>query len=327
MKDLTFLKVQALQLRRLLESAGDDPILGPQLRARLADAEKELQAALQQNGKLFPPDIHELPRAALFLRGGGVQGSEGIRPSLAGETLIQYEKMFIEQALHDEREAARSAGRQRRRRGAPTPGLLFTGTPRGSFGLEFVPQLTDEGTLLEVHARSLRNIAAALVRVAGSDAETLDEAIGPIPPRMLHPLKQFLKTLADNGAELRLAFHDRPSQSLTASQIKTAAERLDRDVTEEEVTLRGTFRGVTLETGHFDLRTDPSDVITGTVADHLTEDDLQRIDELTNKPCNARLLKTTIRSISGTSNSTFVLLDAEEAAKKDRNHAGQIPHH
>lgn len=311
MNDLTFLKVQALELRRLLERAGDDPIAVPQLRERLAEAEKELQAALQQNGKLFPVDIHELPRAALFLRGGGMQGHEGIRPGLAGEALIQYEKMFIEQAIHDEREAARNAGRQRRRRGAPTPGLLFAGTPRGSFGLEFVPQPTEEGTLLEVHARSLRNVAEALVRVAGSDAETLDEAIGPIPPRMLHPLKQFLKTLADYDAELRLAFHDSPSQSLTANQIQKAAERLERDVTEEEVELSGTFRGVTLDSGHFDLRTEAGDDITGTVADHLTEDDLQRIDELTNKPCKARLLQTTIRSISGASRTTFVLLDAE----------------
>ena len=311
MKDLTFLKIQTLELRRLLEKAGDDPILGPQLRDRLDEAEKELQAAQPQNGKLFPLDTHELPRAALFLRGSGVQGSEGIRPALAGEALIQYEKMFIEQALHDEREAARSAGRQRRRRGALTPGLLFTGTPRGSFGLEFVPQPTEEGSLLEVHARSLRNVAEALVRVAGSDAESLDEAIGPIPLRMLQPLKQFLKTLADYGAELRLAFHDRPSQSLTASQIQKAAERLEKDVMEDEVQLSGTFRGVTLESGHFDLRPDAADVITGIVADDLTEDDLERINGLTNKRCEARLLKTTIRRISGTSSSTYVLLSAE----------------
>jgi hypothetical protein len=310
MNDLTFLKVQALELRRLLERAGSDPILGPQLRERLADAEKELQAALQQNGKLFPRDIHDL-RAALFIRGGGVQGSQGISPALAGEALIQYEKMFIEQALHDEREAARNAGRQRRRRGALTPRLLFTGTPRGSFGLEFVPQMTEEDSLLEVHARSLRNIADALVRVAGSDADSLDEAIGPIPPRMLHPLKQFLKTLADYNAELRLAFHDKPSLSLTAGQIQKAAERLERDVSEKETEMSGIFRGVTLETGHFDLRIDTGDVITGTVADDLTEDDLERIDGLTNKQCKARLLKMTVQNISGTSSSRFVLLDAE----------------
>ena len=56
--------------------------------------------------------------------------------------------MFVEQALHDERMMAKDAGRNRRPRGSPAPELLFVGTPRGSFGLEFVPQTPDDPTLL-----------------------------------------------------------------------------------------------------------------------------------------------------------------------------------
>lgn len=313
MNDLTFLKIQALELQRLLESVGDDPVAVPQLQERLADAERELRASQAQSENLFPRDIGELPRAALFLKGGGVQGSEGIRPGLAGEVLIQYEKMFIEQALHDEREAARKAGKQRRPREASYPGLLFTATHRGSFGLEFVPQTTEDGALLEIHASSLINVAEALERVAGNDAASLDEAIQPIPAPMLHPLKQFFKTLAQYDVELRLAFHDRPARSLTASQIQTAAVRLERDMTEETVEISGTFRGVTLESGHFDLKTESGEVITGTVADNLTEEDLERIDGLTNKRCQARLQKTMVRSLSGASRLTFVLLNVEGA--------------
>jgi hypothetical protein len=140
---------------------------------------------------------------------------------------------------------------------------------------------------------------------------SLDEAIEPIPPRVLQPLKQFLKTLAQHEAELRLAFHGSPSQSLTASQIQKTADRLERDMTQETVEIGGTFRGVTRESGYFDLKTDAGDVITGTVADDLTEDDLERIDGLTNKQCKAKLQKTTVQRISGPSKSTFVLLDAE----------------
>jgi hypothetical protein len=311
MNDLTFLKVQTLELRRLLERGGDDPILGPQLRGRLADAEKELEAAQRQNGHLFPQDIGELPRSALFLKGGGVQNSLGIRPALAGEVLIQYEKMFIEQALHDEREAARKTGRQRRPRGAASPGLLFTAAPRGSFGLEFVPQTTEAGALLDLHAQSLVNVAEALERVAGNDAVSLDEALQPIPTPMLAPLKQFFKTLARYGVELRLVSPDGPARSLSAEQIQNAAERLERDVTEETVEISGTFRGVTLESGHFDVKSEDGEVITGLVADDLTEEDLERIEGLTNKHCAARLQKTTVRSRSGASRSTFVLLSAE----------------
>lgn len=310
MTNRTSLQVQALELRRLLESAGDDPVMVPQLRVRLAHLEKELQATKREES-LFPPEDVALPRSALFLKGGGVRGSEGIRPALAGEVLIQYEKMFIEQALHDEREAARKAGRQRRPRGAVSPGLLFTATHRGSFGLEFVPQTSEDGSLLDVHARSLANVAEALERVAANDSVTLDVAIQTIPVPMLHPLKQFFKTLAQYGVELRLAFHDRPARSLTAAQIQTTAERLERDMTEEMVEISGIFRGVTLESGHFDLKTESGEVISGTVAEDLTEEDLLRLNGLTNKQCTAQLQKTTVQTLSGDARSTFVLLNAE----------------
>ena len=100
--------------------------------------------------------------------------------------------MFTAQAVHDERLAAKTAGRQ------PAPrrcyaGLIFTGTPRGSFGLEFVPQITaDEDELLvEIHAKSLENVADALTRVVESGS--FEEAVGSVPSPVLQPLKQFSK--------------------------------------------------------------------------------------------------------------------------------------
>jgi hypothetical protein len=310
MNNQTFLQIQAAELRRLLQGAGDDPIVAPQLRERLAEVERDLKAISTRQVTLLPKESVILPRAAIFLRGGGVQDSEGIRPILAGEALIQYEKMFIEQALHDEREAARKAGRQRRPRGASTPGLLFTGTPRGSFGLEFVPQATEDG-YLEVHAQSLRNVADAIVLVAESDSKSLDETIKSIPSRVLQPLKQFMKTLSQYEAEVRLAFPDRPARSLSVENVRIAADRLEREVHQETVEISGVFRGVTRESGVFDLRTDLEDVITGTVADYLTEDDLERIDTLTNMRCKAKLQETTIRSVAGISSPSYVLLEAE----------------
>lgn len=310
MNDQTFLQIQVLELQHLLDISGDDPILAPQMRERLDDAKRELQAVKQQPGKLLPKEIPVLPRAAIFMRGGGVQNSEGIRPGLAGEALIQYEKMFTEQAIHDERIAAKSAGRHRRPRGSSTPGLLFTGTPRGSFGLEFVPQVTEGDSLLAVHADSLGNIAEALLQVAQSDATPLDEIVAKIPPRVLQPMKQFLSTLAQYGAELRLAFSDRPAQSLSVNQVKSAADRLDREVSQDVISISGVFRGVTHESGYFDLKTDDQGVITGVVADSLAEEDLNRLSGLMDRPCRAELQKTTVRRITGGETASYVLLDA-----------------
>lgn len=311
MNKQTYLQIQTVELQHLLEEAGDDPILAPQLRERLDDARRELEESRRQVDTLLPREQVVLPRAAIFLKGDGVQDSLGIRPSLAGAAMIQYEGMFIEQALHDEREAARKAGRNRRRRGTPKPALLFTGTPRGSFGLEFVPQMTEKDTL-EIHSQSLRNVAEILIRVAESESRTLDQVVKQIPARVLQKLKPFLRTLAQHGAEIRLAFPDQPSRSLSVEKVKAAADLLEKEVIQENETVHGTMRGVTLETGKFDFLNEAHDVISGTVDDDLAEEDLERIAGLTNRACVATLQKTSVSKVGGTATPTYVLLGATE---------------
>ncbi len=310
MNDQISLELQLVQLNRLLQGAEDDPIMAPQIRARINATQKKLDEAKRQPSSLLPKETAVLPRAAIFLRGGGVHDSDGIRPSLAAEALTRYEQMFVAQALHDELEAVRNAGRQRRPRGAPTPGILFSGTPRGSFGLEFILQPTTDLGLLEVHAQSLRHIAEALERVAESDGNSLDKTIEAIPSRVLDPLKHFLAALANSGAELRLAFSDRPSRSIEVEKLRRAADRLEREVKQENVTKTGTFRGVLLESGAFDLKTDEGDVISGTVPDSYTEDDLDKLHRLTNKRCVLDLQATTVSKITGTTTTLYVLQDA-----------------
>ena len=316
MNKLSFLQIQAIKLRELLQNAADNPILSPQLQERLDDIEEEIKTIERTENVgqigLFSSDKPSLPRAAVFLRGGGVQGSEGIRPALAGESLIQYERMFIEQAMHDEREAARTVGRHRRPRGTPMPGLLFTGTPRGSFGLEFTPQQAGDEPTLKVHEQSLRNVANALVSVGNGDSASLESVVRQIPPRVLAPMKRFLKVLAQHGAELRLAFSDSQPVSLAIEKIKLASDLLERELQETEADINGTFRGVTRESGVFDLINESGVVITGTVADNLTEEDLERIDKLTNQSCVARIQQTIVSQVSGVAKSTYLLIDAHE---------------
>lgn len=309
MNDQTFLKTQVIDLEHMLEEAKDDPVLAPQLEQRLGATRKTLHAQ-NTHRTLFPAVTPELPRAAIFLRRGGVEGTTGIRPALAGEALIHYEKMFIEQAIHDEREAARSSGRQRRQRGAAVPALLLTGTPRGSFGLEFTPQLQEDHGLLEVHRHSLQHIAEALMTAAESNSvERLTDAI---PAKVLQPLTRFFRTLANFGAELRLAIPGSDSRTISAEQATATAERLERTIEQQEIIVTGVFRGLTRESGYFDLVRDDASTITGVVADAFTEDDLERIDLLTNERCSATLQETRITK-AGRSNATFILLEARAA--------------
>ena len=309
MNDLTFLRTQQIQLRHLLEVAGNDPVMKPQLKMRLENIEAQLAAAEQKTGGLFQKEAVALPRTAIFLSSEAVNEHIGVSPQLAGEALINYENMFREQAMHDEREAAKAVGKTRRKRGAPKPKLLFTGTPRGSFGLEFVPQIAPGADSAGIHVKALENVASTLVLVTENDNTEFGDVIANVPHGVLLPLIKFLTVLSKNDAELRLAFSDKPSKSLSSVNIKRAAERLEREVIIESEEINGTFRGLTLDSGYFDFLPDGGKVITGTLADELTEDDIDRIDKLTNSRCLAKLQRTSLVGVSG-SRYAYVLIDA-----------------
>ena len=92
--------------------------------------------------------------------------------------------------------------------------------------------------------------------------------------------------------------------------VRNAAERLVTELNQENIMAEGVFRGVTRESGYFDLNTDFG-TLTGTVGDNLTEEDLERLHSLTHKQCEAYLQRTTVRKIVGSSTPTYVLLDAK----------------
>ncbi len=220
MNERTSLQIRAAHFRRDLERAGDNPVIAAQAQVRLADIEEQLEA-IRLQGADAPPD--ELPRAAYFLKGDGDPGQDGVRPVLAAETMALYERMFVEQALHDEHEAAGGNGRATNE---SLPGLRLTEVHRGSFGLEFSPLWLHDHARLELHAKSLRHVAAAVVAVV--EGECRDEVIRNIPAGVLKPLECFLKTLAKHGAEVRFAFPDDSGETLSREKIQWAADRLDR---------------------------------------------------------------------------------------------------
>jgi hypothetical protein len=323
MSDNNFLKLQVIQLQALLNQASNDPILEPQLRERLEDAQRELASVESVPGYLIPPETYRVPRVALFLRGAGVKGTEGIRPSLAGEVLIQYERIFSEQAMHDERVAAQESGRQRRKRGTPKPELLFTGTPRGSFGLEFSPQLQGDAESSKALSLSLVHVAEVLDRVSDSSL-ALEQRIDDVSPRVLTQVKRFFKALATHDAELRLAFEDRPSKKITSDRIARTANLLEMDWQQEELIVQGFFRGLTRETTMFDFKSDSLGVISGMLDEGLSEEDYDRINALTNQRCEAIIQKSVLKQVSGSNRTSYVLMDAyPENAKlnltSDRN--------
>jgi len=291
------------QLEGLLAEVADSEISCIQIRSRIKGLKGELQAETP-TGEMFPRVEPTLPRAAVFLLGESMNGP-GIRAGLAGEVLNRYEKMFREQALHDERTTRKDDGHARRKRGTQEPSLLLTGTPRGSFGFEFSPIATDVD-MLALHGQSLKNVATAVSFIA--DSEIIPETIGDRLPRgMLSHIVAFFKVLASNDLSIRFAFQDQAASTISAESIRNASAKLEQRVEIDEMKVRGRPRGATMKSGHFDFVKDDGATISGFLDEQLDDDDRKRIIELNDQPADAIIELTTVTLLSGQKRREYIL--------------------
>ena len=298
----TFQAAHATDLARLLEGADPESTLAIQLRERLQDVRRNVGEEAQSTRA-------QPLRGAFFLRGDAVEGIEGIDSRLAGEALKQFARMFEQQAVLDERTVARAeAGRQRRPKGSSQPKLLLTDTPRGSFGFEFMPQSRD-ADLLELHGQTIVRVTEMIIGVAESQNGTSEVLQDDIPAELLAALKAFFKSLAQHKVGLRLATSTGVERQFDIRQVHEAAVRLDRSVTERFEVIRGVFRGVTLNTGDFNLTSEDDEQIAGTADDDLGEDTLKRFNQLLDQQCDAEVLRRTVHRLGGSGESTFKLLE------------------
>ncbi|MEO1497816.1 MAG: hypothetical protein AAFV43_11765 [Planctomycetota bacterium] len=320
MIDQTRLHEQRRQLERLLETAGDDKIVRTQLESSLELIREQLAASGEgvARGQLFPQQSPELPRAAIFLSGDCVRGSEAIDAGFASEVIKRYEGVFAEIAVENERSFERRRSGKSRRACGDRPRLMLTSLPKGSFGFEFEPVLQEGNGNPEVHERSLKEVADTLSRIGSAD-EAFDEALQSATPAILHRVKQFYEVLSKHDAELRLAFPNGSSTRLTKKSIRRTAERLAKSVTQATVTLVGEFRGATLESHRFDFKSEDDRVIRGVIPETLSEHELLSIAKLTGSRCKITLTETVITKPDAAVTRSYTFIRAAHATSQHLN--------
>ena len=291
------------QLHGLLAEVADSEISCIQIRSRIKGLEGELQAETP-TGEMFPRIEPTLPRAAVFLVGESMNG-QGIRAGLAGEVLNRYEKLFREQALHDERTTRKDDGHARRRRGTQEPSLLLTGTPRGSFGFEFSPIALDH-EMLALHGQSLKNVATAVTSIA-DPAMNPDSISDHLPRGMLSHIVAFFKVLASNDLSIRFAFQDQAPTTISADSIRNASSKLEQRVEIEEMKVRGKPRGATMKSGHFDFVQDDGFTISGFLDEQMDDEDRKQIINLNDHPADAIIELTTVTLLNGQKRREYIL--------------------
>jgi len=299
-RDFAFRQIAAMD--RFLSWAGDDPLMGPGLRQRREEFEKQAKEL---------PAGEPTPRAVLFFTGDPVEGSKGIEVEFMTKVLEHFQQMVKTQYAFTKHGRI---GDRARQPGGTEAKLLLTGTPRGSFGLELSqPRSNDLFTSSQLSSTLVR--LTRLIKAAGEDDETFGVELEDVTPRVLGRLRRFFKVLADANAALRLESGDL-NVRMDRERVAQAAERVAAVETKPEIVeLAGQFRGATLDTWRFDFRTTEGQSISGRLSDRLEEAQAAEMNRLTNQQCVGKFERVIVTPRGGLPRERFELLSIAEHLK------------
>lgn len=295
-EDRDFLKGQAVEIDRLIALSGSHPLNGPQLLSRRAEIEAELSRGFE--------NLSATPSVRIYFTGKPVIGSEGIDAKFAAESIRIAQEMVSSQYAVNKHGQVGQRGVARDESEAK---LLLTGLPRGSFGLELSkPHMNDFVAANQL--QSALDQITHLIDASGESDAAFDNAIEGVPWRVIDRLKDFLTTAAKHGAGIRITTPKKET-ILREPAVETAAKRVGATSHQEGVVeILGVFRGARLETWQFDFAPKDAPVISGRIADDITENDVIQWDKnWINKPAFWTFGWSRVRTLSGKEKSTFEL--------------------
>jgi hypothetical protein len=296
-----FLQTQIAATDRLLSMAGNHPLMAPTLAERRDSLRQQLDALAAEPRQ---------PRSVLFFTGQPVLGSVGIDADFAAKVLQPFLDMVKTQYATTKHGAVGARGPRRDESEAK---LLLTALPRGSFGLELSQphphDLFSSNQLIETIVR-----VTEVIKAAGNSDEAFTLALEEVSPRVLTRLKDFLETIANGRAGMRIVSGD-VECSLDQRQVSQAFERVSGAHTDERMAdFDGTFRGATLDSWRFDFRLDDENTMSGPIGDNLTPEDVETmIRQLTNQPCTALIHVTKVTMRSGAVRARYELRGLKNA--------------
>ena len=293
------LSAQLADTRRMLELAGDHPLMA----GAFLEKERELEDLIEA----IPLGGKEA-RTILFFSGEPVQGSEGIDASFAGQVLEPFQSMVMADYADRYHGVVGSRGR---RAGEADSRLLLTSLPRGSFGLELTKADNDEIFEEDQLADTLAHVTRLVESAADSDEDFALE-LNNTAPRVIQNLRAFLGVVSKARAGLRLESGDSRC-TMDPIRASEAFERVSATISNtEEVRIRGVFKGVLLESWKFDLLNEDGHKISGKIFDDLTADEVAQLSrDFFNQRSIAVLEKTTVLFRNGRERTTYILKNLE----------------
>lgn len=300
LRELDERRAELTGLRQLFETATDELFEKPLLRSKIATRETEL-AVMERD------PVTLIPEAELLFGGRAVNGSLGLEAKFASAVLESYQDMV---SNHHGGRLHPSMGGTGRRPGEQESRLFLTALPRGSFGLRLSQPQAQDFIAAQQVSEAMEELTSLVESAAAGDA-AFAQGVERFHPRVLVPLKNFLDTLVNRETTVTIRSGQRET-SLGPDQVKAARNRVAATKTENEtITLAGVFRGVLPDSWKFDFVPDGQSLISGALAEAVTEAEAEAMVPHYGKRCRATLTTTRFRTLGRLSRPTYELLKLE----------------
>jgi hypothetical protein len=290
------LQAELSGLEHLLSITPNDPLATPLLKARIEEKKSKIQQLEEK-----PP---LMPETEIFFGQGPVIGSNGIEAKFAGEVLRRFQDMVTNHFSAKFFGGLRKIGR---RRGEPQSKLFLTALPRGSFGLQLSQPHVTDFVIAGQLTQTMEEIAD-LVSAAAQGDQSFVDTISNFNSRVLVPLTEFLEVLNNAEADCRIVSGSRKA-SLKKDEVVQAYQRVIAAKKDEEIIgYQGVFGGVLIQSGKFEFMPSGEKLISGWIAEEVTEEEAIEMDKLAGKLCQAQMRLTTINIRTGRQTWTHELM-------------------
>jgi len=291
------IKAQIVDTERLLEMVLDHPLMSEGLAERLSLLKQELET--------LPKESFE-PRIQLLFSGNAVVGSQGIKSTFVSKTLTPFQEMVKTQVALVR--FGKVGKRGQAKKGANTE-LYLTALPVGSFGVELSQLETNDLFDSMDVSRAMKDVMTLVVNSATND-ETFEASIEKTPKRNLTNLKKFLQEINDENSVLKMESGELGIE-LPKEKIVEAFQRVSATIDEEtELIINGTFRGLLLDSGKFEIQDEEGKRISGFISEEIEEDQLVEYDKtFLNSNCVIHLRVHKTKFKTGNEKTDYELLE------------------
>ena len=291
------IKAQIVDTERLLEMVLDHPLMSEGLAERLSLLKQELEN--------LPKESFE-PRIQLLFSGNAVVGSQGIKSTFVSKTLTPFQEMVKTQVALVR--FGKVGKRGQAKKGANTE-LYLTALPVGSFGVE-LSQLESNDLFDSMDVSKAMKDVMTLVLNSATDDETFEASIEQTPKRNLTNLKKFLQEITYENSVLKMESGEFGIE-LPKEKIVEAFQRVSATIDEEtEWIINGTFRGLLLDSGKFEIQDEEGKRISGFISEEIEEEQLVEYDKtFLNSNCIIHLRVHKTKFKTGNEKTDYELLE------------------